>query len=224
MVNHGALERFAPRAGMLGSVVIGACSLIAALAYRGVDGEAYSPLNHFVSELGEPGVSALAPVFNAGLLVGGACFATWMVGLGAIRGGVIGWAFGLLGAVAGVAASLVGVFPLDQVEGHQAAAFTFFNLGWIAIILASVDILVHPDRRFPFRTGIAGLIAAAGFVGFIWAYAVASSGSSRTLEPVANRPDLDVVAAFEWAAILGTIAWTFIGGLAWVRAPRLGVT
>ncbi len=52
-----------------GVLVVGA--LIPALSYRGKAGEPYSFLNHFISELGERGVSALAPVFNASLVLGG---------------------------------------------------------------------------------------------------------------------------------------------------------
>src|SRR3989304_4746513 len=53
------------------SAILG--SLTAAAAYRGRQGETYSLLNHFISELGEAGVSRLAWVFNLGLILCGLC-------------------------------------------------------------------------------------------------------------------------------------------------------
>lgn len=50
--------------GLAGAALVAACSLAAALAYAGPDGEPYSLLNHFISELGEVGVSPLAWLFN----------------------------------------------------------------------------------------------------------------------------------------------------------------
>jgi hypothetical membrane protein len=53
------------------SAILGA--LIAGLAYRGRQNERYSILNHFISELGEVGISRLAWVFNLGLILCGLC-------------------------------------------------------------------------------------------------------------------------------------------------------
>ena len=61
---------FYPYLGWAGSLTILVCSLIAASVYRGKEGERYSITRHFVSELGEAGVSRLAQVFNAGLIAG----------------------------------------------------------------------------------------------------------------------------------------------------------
>ncbi len=44
-------------AGMAGVLTVLLGSLVAVFFYRGKDGERYSPLNHFISELGEEGVS-----------------------------------------------------------------------------------------------------------------------------------------------------------------------
>jgi hypothetical protein len=89
--------------GWAGSLIILICSLIAALAYRGKAGERYSIARHFVSELGERGVSRLAWVFNAGLIVGSFLLLLMMPGveisLDSVWGS-IGTAFGMLAALA----------------------------------------------------------------------------------------------------------------------------
>ena len=51
------------RLGLLGLASVGiiaAGMLATALVYRGYEGEAYSPLSHFISELGEVAMSRLA--------------------------------------------------------------------------------------------------------------------------------------------------------------------
>jgi hypothetical membrane protein len=219
-VVSATIVRIAARAGMLGAVAIGACSVVAGLAYRGLDGEAYSPLNHYVSELGEYGVSALAPVFNAGLLVGGTCFGLFMWGLGEVRGGLVGAVTSWIGAAAGTAGALVGVFSLNTIEVHSLAAYTFFNLGWVAVGLASMDVLARPDPRFPGRLAAVGLATAAAFLLFIAAYAGSASSAGRGLEPSTRRAGFDAVTTLEWASIVGTLVWTFLVAWAWQRGPR----
>jgi hypothetical membrane protein len=169
------------------------------------------------------GVSSLAVIFNSGLIVGGICFATFMLGLGSVRGGVGGATYAGLGAIAGLAGALVGVFPMNQLATHSLVAFTFFNVSWIAIALASVDFLVRPDPRFPTSRAVVGFAAVAAFVGFIWAYAVNTSGGGSGLEPSGVRPTVDVVTVFEWAAIVGVVAWTSAVALGWERARDASV-
>jgi hypothetical protein len=103
-------------------------SLATAVAYRGADGERFSPTNHFVSELGELAQSELARTFNLSVIAGGLCFVVFMTGLAASRPGWLRVAAGGVGIVAGVAGSFVGVFPMDNIGRHTRAAMTFFNL------------------------------------------------------------------------------------------------
>jgi hypothetical membrane protein len=217
-VTRPVLERLAPLAGLVSATAIGACSIGAAVFYRGTDGEIYSPLNHYVSELGQVGVSSLAILFNAGLILGGACFATFMVGLGQARGGLGGAAYAAIGLVAGVAGALVGVFPMNQIGPHVVAASTFFFLAWIAIALASVDFLVRPQPPFGTRLAILGFVAVAASILFIWSYAFASASRGNGLEPPDVRPTIDATPLLEWAAIVGALAWTAAVAWAWRRS------
>ena len=104
---------------MIGSAFFLVASVAAALVYSGTSGEGYSPLNHWVSELGELGVSQLAFVFDLGLVVGGICLAVFMTALGVARGGRLAWIYVPLGIVSGVAGALVGVFPMNQIGVHR---------------------------------------------------------------------------------------------------------
>ena len=81
-------------AGVIGPIVVAGCTAATALAYRGRDGERYSPLNHWISELGEPGVSRRAAIFNAGAVAGGTCLAVFMASLARVRRGRFPAAYG----------------------------------------------------------------------------------------------------------------------------------
>ena len=113
-----SLDQLAIGAGLLGSSVIAIGSVVTALAYTGSKGQPYSPLNHFVSELGELAVSRLAVVFNLSLIVGGVCFALFVIGLAAAGQGVLRVLYGVVGVIAGIGGAFVGVFPMDYLDQH----------------------------------------------------------------------------------------------------------
>ena len=221
MVRAVSLVRLAPWAGLAGSAGMTGCTLLASVAYRGSEGEVYTPLNHFVSELGEPGVSSLAVLFNGGLIVAGLCFGLFMVGLGQIRASFWGAASAGAGAIAGLSGSLVGVYP--QHSGpHVLVASAFFFLASIAIGITSVDVLMRPDRRFPLGVALAGFAVVAIVVTFVWTYVVSGAAGETGRQPIPVRPGLDWSAILEWASIAWVVAWTAIAGASWTRASRVG--
>ena len=113
VMTRSPVDRLAIWAGLIGSSVIAIGSVVTALAYTGSKGQSYSPLNHFVSELGQLSVSRLAVVFNTSLIVGGVCFVVFILGLAAAGQGWLRYVYGLVGVIAGIFGALVGVFPMD---------------------------------------------------------------------------------------------------------------
>ena len=82
MIKNIPLEKiasFAAFSGILGPGIISLGILISGLVYVGVEEQRYNPLNHFVSELGELGVSNLAAAFNIGLIIGGILNTVFMI-------------------------------------------------------------------------------------------------------------------------------------------------
>ena len=132
--------------GMAGSIVVLACILVPMAAYVGGAGERYSPLNHFISELGQVGVSRLAPVFNAGLIAAGVLYVPFVLGLGAAVGGWWAAAGTLAGLVSAVSVACVGVFPMNNLAPHITAAMTFFRSGLVTVLLFGFAIQL-PARR-----------------------------------------------------------------------------
>ena len=218
VVTAGARMRIGTTAGMAGAIAILAGSVAAAIAYTGKAGEAYSPLHHFVSELGELGVSALGPEFNVGLIVGGIGFAVFMAMLASSTTGAPRVAYGVVGVIAGIAGFFVGVFPMNFTAQHGLAAMTFFNLGWIAVALASIDFVRRRDPRFPRRLAVVGGLTVLAFIAFLVSIRVDPIIAESALGTPAERPTVWVVPALEWAVIAGILLWTFLVAWTWRRA------
>lgn len=102
-------------------------TLISAFAYRGKQGETYSPLNHFISELGEIGVSHLAWVFNTGLILCGIILIPACISLGMILPGFLSKLGMFSGVIAAVGLALVGFNLMNKLKPHGKAAVTFFS-------------------------------------------------------------------------------------------------
>jgi hypothetical membrane protein len=210
------LDSIAIGAGLLGSTVIVIASVITAIAYSGIKGEAYSPLNHFVSELGELGVSELAPLFNLGLNVGGVGFVVFIAGLAVTRTGTLRVAYGITGVIAGIGGFFVGIFPMNDLGTHGAAALTFFLLGLVTVVLGSVDFWRAGDTRFPRWLAVLGAIDAVAFVAFLWLLAGEAEGLGHPADRVAIWP----LTIFEWLLLVGILLWVFLAAATWWRATR----
>ena len=215
MAVSSALVRRGPQIGVIGSSIFLIASLVAAIAYTGTAGEAFSPANHWVSELGEVGVSALAAVFNVGLFVGGLAFALFMLALGMLRRTRIAWLYACVGFVAGVSCALVGVFPMNQRAIHIVVALGFFVLGWVAVGLASIDIWRRPDPRFARWLPILGAITVALFLLFLSVYIpYLYTGTGD------ERPAYSIATILEWLVVFGLIGWVLAASFSWWRHAR----
>jgi hypothetical membrane protein len=212
---NASRQRWFGLSGVAGASVIAIGSIITAIAYTGSKSEPYSPLNHWVSELGQTGISELAGLFNISLIVGGVLFAVFMVGLAAVRTGWLRFVFGAIGVVAGIAGAFVGVYPMNNLDVHGIVALTFFNLGWIAVGLASIDFLRNRDPRFPWWLAVIGGLTVVTFLAFLAVLAPLLSGDGLAAPDV--RPDIWIVAILEWGVLIGILGWVFLTGLTWLR-------
>jgi hypothetical membrane protein len=177
--------------GMAGSIVLLACFLVPMVAYTGRTGERFSPLNHFISELGEFGVSRLALVFNIGLVAAGALYVPFALGLGAALGGWWAAAGTVAGLVSAVSGACVGFFTMNNPQPHIAAAMTFFRSGLVTTLLFGVAIQRQWADRRPIdrRANIAGIATLLAFAGFIvWVELQPGGSAGFPASALANRP------------------------------------
>ncbi|MGB8215116.1 MAG: DUF998 domain-containing protein [Anaerolineales bacterium] len=185
------------------------------LVYRGRSGERYSLLNHFISELGEVGISRAARAFNAGLLLGGLALLPYIIHLGIAFGGLFGWlgtATGIL-AVLGVAA--VGVFPMNNLKLHTIAAMTYFRAGLAMVFFFGLAILFQPAGRLviPAAANLLSLVACLAYAAFLAHPLFKKKGPkpAEMLDPQQKpeRPRFWASPSLEWLVFFATIAWLF---------------
>jgi hypothetical membrane protein len=186
-----------------------------AVCYRGRQGEKYSVLNHFISELGEVGVSTTAWAFNLSLIVGGILISPFVIGLGIKLGGIFGW----LGIIAGLTTTLgvaaVGIFPMNKLDLHIRAAQTYFRAGLVMVLLFGLAILFQPDghKVIPPMANLISLLAFIAYASFLLLVKPGrQEGENRkadTLNPldVPVRPRVWLFPLLEWGVFFATLVW-----------------
>lgn len=179
---------------------------IAALAYRGRLGEAYSPLNHFISELGEISVSRLAWVVNLGIVVGGMGLGTFLLLLKSRLNGPFKATFGAAAMIAGVSGTLVGIFPMDYLSTHRIVSDVFFLTGGLVAGIFSLWLLTARRPHFTRWLLIPGAEVVVVFATFAAVYSTYHPADPDG--PILNRPaGLWSVPALEWASLLSLLLW-----------------
>lgn len=217
MPNINPLNLVYPISTLAGVVVLVAGMMISALAYRGKQGERYSMLNHFISELGEVGVSRLARVFNISMVLAGVLFVPMMIGLGFLLD--TPWAkMGMVaGLVAAVACICIGFFPMNIIKPHTTAALTYFRSGLVTVLLFTIAIFAQPggERIIPFWVTTFGFISALLYAAFLLLPEWNKKGgetNNEVLDP-ADQPERKRfwrLPFIEWLVFLSTILWFLV--------------
>lgn len=200
----------------VGVSIAGLSFLSSGLAYRGKQGEAYSPLNHFISELGYVGVSRLAWVFNLGLILTGLCLLPACISLGLWLPGTLAKISMVIGIVYAISVTFVGIFPMSNIKPHTMAAMTFFWSGLFFIIIVSLAIGFQPRAAvvLPRVYALAGLPAVIAYGVFIYLLSTVDRSAAETLSPDdIARPRVWGLAIAEWMTFVTIVIWFLIVGL-----------
>jgi hypothetical membrane protein len=200
--------------GIFGTVLVSLVILASSLRYRGKQAERFSPLNHFISELGEVGVSTAASLFNVGFIIGGLFLLPYMVGLGMRFNSLLGWLGAAVGIVASLGVCAVGIFPMNDLTTHGHAAMTYFRAGLIMVFIFALAILFQPvgGRSIPQSANLLSLLAFAAYASFLVLigrghFPDPSGAPEAQIEP--ERPRISRLAILEWAVFFTTILWLF---------------
>lgn len=197
--------------GILGGLIPLLAALATGLVYRGRHGERYSPFNHFISELGEVGISRLAWVFNAGLVACGLLLFPCCIGLGLLIPGPWSKLAMTTGCLAAIAVALVGVFPMNNLKPHTAAAMSYFRLGLAMVGLFTLAFLLQSETPpvLPPILGLAGAPAILSFAGFLIYSRIKFKEVGEILDPTIQkeRPHFWMLTILEWAIFLTTVPW-----------------
>jgi|APSaa5957512622_1039677.scaffolds.fasta_scaffold10726_3 hypothetical protein len=196
--------------GIIGAVTIILGSLISALFYNGRTNETYSFLNHFVSELGEVGVSDVPFIFNGGLIIGAFFLTLFLLGVAWLVRNWLGALFAVLALVTGISGLLVGVYPMNNIEPHITVAMLFFNTGQFTMLFFSVYVLFSKHPWFSKKLAIPGFITGIFFIVFLNMPSSTKGDvdiENAMLDLLYNRPTILPLAIFEWLIIAGLMSW-----------------
>jgi hypothetical membrane protein len=197
------------RQALLGLASVGVIILgmaVAAVPYRGYRGEAYSPLNHFISELGEIDASKLAWAFNLGLVLGGIGLGIFLLLLADRLTGRLRTELILASLVALASGAAVGIFPMDYGLTHRIVAGVFFLTAWIVVAVVDLWLLRAPGPGLPRWLLVPGIAVVVIFLTFIAVYSTYRPANPDA--PMLGRPDgIWAFPFLEWAALLSLLAW-----------------
>ncbi len=167
--------------------------------------------NHYISELGELGVSEFAIIFNIGMMIAGIFYIPFMFGLGWYLENVFGKIAGIVGAFSSLSIYLVGIYPMNNATMHGITAISFFLSGLIMSILWALAILVQKDVKIPKIFSLGGFINVAIFVLFLY-------GPWDSFG--ATRPEFSMSTTLEWAIYFAIVSYMFILALHVWRKER----
>lgn len=195
---------------LVGSIIVLMGALITGLVYRGNQGERYSPLNHYISELGEMGVSRFSRVFNLSLVITGLCLFPACVNLGLMLPGVLARIGLVVGSVCSISLALVGVFPMNKMKAHVFVAMTYFRTGLIMVIIFSLAIAFQPASNLILSRwyAFAGLPPIAAFTVFLILARFRSKTEEQALEVEETvRADVSPIVIAEWMIFFTLLLW-----------------
>ena len=181
------------------------------IGYIGTAGESYSFLNHYISELGQVGVSHLAPLFNTGLILGGFVSVVFVVGLAMyLKSTVADIAMGV-GVFSGISCSLVGFFPMNNLHIHTIVATCFFVSGMLMVVIFSVAIARQKEAKISKLLSITGVVVAGVFIAFMVDAFVTGHGAGHgPLGVISTRPHIWWRTILEWSVFFAIVGWILL--------------
>lgn len=212
-------RRLTSLCGLSGAAIVIAACVATALSYVGAKKEAYSLLNHFISELGIVGVSKLAGVFNMCLIAAGLIIAVFMAGLGQCLQTRQARVAAVSGVVAGILCSFVGWIPMNYLVPHLWVAASFFSCGLLTVGLFSHAIARDPERQLPRWLVIPALMAFISFAALL-AYPVVTWQTPLEMVRISQtaRPDIWAATILEWLVLITVTAWIIlVSACLWAR-------
>ncbi len=201
--------------GYTGTLLVILAVLFPTLVYRGKKGERYSLLNHFISELGEVGVSRAAWFFNTGLILGGLVLLPYTIGLGMAFGSLTGWLGTAAGIISVLGVAAVGVFPMNNMKLHVLAASTYFRAGMLMVLFYGLAIIFQPAGRavIPQAANFLSVLAFLAYGSFLTlpVFQKRERKADELLDPEQEpeRPRFWAFPTLEWVVFFSTIAWLF---------------
>jgi len=212
--------------GLLGPVVTLGCALLAASVFEDSRGRGYSPLVHWISDLGHHGISPWASIFNAGMITGAFMLGSFTVWTCLLLRSKVGYAVAFMGVVATVGMAFVGVFPDGggtPLYHDMSGAAGFIGISGLGASFCLFVLIVEQDLlpKWLFFPSLLSSVCSGIFVALVTANRTGLvSWSSLQWIATDGRPVVRLIPLFEWLGFLSVFLWSFLA--AWtLRARRL---
>ncbi len=213
------------RAAMIayaGVSVLLAGVVVADFFYIGPSGGAYSPLNHFISELGWGTHSPMAWVFNSCLCGGSLMLLPLLRAVGRQLRTRLGRAAMVVGVCATLSGSMVGVLPMEILKPHLCVASLFF-LGWfLSVSLFTLAFCLDHNGGMPRSVVVVG-VAAAVLCAVFLSLPKSDLISFLKAPDTFPRPRFWWIAFMEWSVFASMCVWVVaVSSALWRRKPGTG--
>lgn len=194
--------------GFLGSVILVICCTVPAIPHPIGQAEAFSFLNHFMSELGYFKSSKLAVVYNSGLFIGGFTLTLFVAGLGHHFRTRLAYAAAAIGVFSSVSCGLLGFFPINRLAPHLVCAYAFFISWPITVGLFLVQFRRDPTKGLAKGTLLPGLVSMALFAVFLAMPFMIGMQRIMAIDlRTFVRPPFILTALLEWMMCLSVFIW-----------------
>ncbi len=202
--------------GLAGCTLICLAVFVSASLYRGRRQERFSLLNHFISELGEKGISTGAHIFNGGLILASLILLPFIFGLGLHLTNIWGILATIAAVITALACIAVGMFPMNNLSSHVVSAMVYFRSGLAMAILYTIAILTQPDGhvwvpKWSIIFGILAILTYASFLALVRGGSALSEVDQRlnAQEDHPPRPRFWALPAVEWSIFFSTMIMFF---------------
>ena len=193
--------------GLSGTAVVLLGCIIPSFVYRGRSNKRFSPLNHYISELGERQVSRFATVFNISLVIAGIFFTFFMVEFGKYFGTFMAFVAAAAGVYSSLSCSLVGFFPMNNINMHMLTSMSFFYGGLVTIVLFGITASLDGEGKLPGAFIIFAAFVALVFSAFLLLPRIVGK-KGYMLDPGGKeRPSVWLMPIMEWLVLLGILGW-----------------
>ncbi len=219
MTRENQFHRLSAICGIVGCALMLICVWGASIPYTGMYDETYSPINHYISELGDRRFSEWAGLFNYGLMLSSSLLLVFSIGFTQQFRGWQRLVIGVPGLSTSISCFLVGAFPVDNLRPHILVAMVFFHSALVLVFLNTAITLFTKVPVLPRWTITLGFVTALCFAAFV------ISPSDMIREWVRDpkhfvRPEVWIQPILEWACFYSIIAWLLTAAFLMLRQQQ----
>ncbi len=198
--------------GIIGIIIIITGMIISSLEFKNFQGESYSILNHFISELGNPYKSSYHYIYNYGLMIGGFLLVPFVIYLGKYLNTPLGYLATIIGSISMASLIALGLLPEHKVYPHLIAALTFFIGSALGIGLFGISIWRNKKNKFPKYFSIISFLTVICFILFLL---MPKEELKKVMKDPLNhiRPDYWGLAIFEWLFFICVTIWALTNAI-----------